>query len=202
MRSRAHACWHGSKNKTVSFSFFIDKASWGRERICFDFCFKRAFLFAFCVYLFSVNTGEFGRKRRGNDAPIGETCRADHGSAGGFDYSLLEKHQNASRETGCSLFQIKEQKPCGTPLLKGNGFCTVFVYLPKRRNALVRQDAVSPVPTDKRPNSLTRACLWRSPLSRPHLLRKHKRHIFPDRLRRSSSARHIGAAFHPWQGAS
>lgn len=27
-------------------------------------------MFAFCVYLFSVNTGEFGRKRRGNDAPI------------------------------------------------------------------------------------------------------------------------------------
>ena len=96
----------------------------------------------------------------------------------------------------------KRAKTVRNPAPERKRFCTVFVYLPKRRNALVRRDALFLIPTDKRPNSLTRACLWQSPLSRPHLLRKHKRHIFPDRLRRSSLARHIGAAFHPWQGAS
>ena len=79
------------------------------------------------------------------------------------------------------------------------GFC---VSAEAEKRARTAGCIVSHPGADKQPNSLTLACLWQSPLSRTHPLRKHKRYIFPDRLRRSSSARHIGAAFHPWQGAS
>lgn len=159
-------------------------------------------MFAFCVYLFSVNTGEFGRKRRGNDAPIGETCRADHGSAGGFDYSPLENiktpvGKQAVRGSNKRAKTVRNPAPERKRVL--HGFC---VSAEAKKRAHAAGCIVSNPGADKHPNSLTRACLSQSPLSRPHLLRKHKRHIFPDRLRRSSSARHIGAAFHLRQGAS
>lgn len=80
-----------------------------------------------------------------------------------------------------------------------HGFC---VSTEAEKRARAARCIVSNPGADKQPSSLTLACLWQSPLSRPHPLRKHKRHIFPDRLRRSSLARHIGAAFHLRQGAS